>query len=75
MFHNIDEVKEFVECECMHVQYQHEDCFQCGGSLIDNCGSEEYFYSEEIENGAKFCSECCLEQFIVENIGISNYDQ
>lgn len=70
MFKTIKELRECIEEQSKNVSIQHQECGYCGGSLIDSCGCEEYFELQKYAPDEKFCSEHCLEQFLIEEIGI-----
>lgn len=70
MFKNIKELRECVEEQSKTIIIQHKECEYCGGSLIDSCGCEEFIELEKYAPDKKFCSEYCLEQYLIEDIGI-----
>lgn len=72
MFKDINELRNCIEVESVNITKQHEDCYYCGGSLIDNCGFEEFILYEEYAPGYKFCSEYCLEQYLLKEVGLEN---
>lgn len=70
MFKNLKELRECIEEQSKNVSIQHRECDCCGGSLIDSCGYEEFIELEKYAPDKKFCSEYCLEQYLIEDIGI-----
>ena len=70
MFKDIKELRNHIENESENIALQHQECDYCGGSLIDNCGYEEYIRLEEYAPDKRFCSEHCLEQYLLEFIGV-----
>lgn len=70
MFKNIKELKKHIEEESENITLQHQECEYCGGSLIDSCGYEEYVKLENYAPGKRFCSEYCLEQYLIDCIGV-----
>lgn len=70
MFKNIKELKKHIEEESENVALQHQECNYCGGSLIDSCGYEEYIKLENYAPDKRFCSEYCLEQYLIDCIGV-----
>ena len=73
MFENIDDLKEFIESYSRKIEIQHEECGECGGSLFDSCGYEEYVKEDKYAPDIKFCSEDCLEKYLIREIGIKTY--
>lgn len=70
MFKTIKELKECIKEQSKNVSIQHQECDYCGGSLIDSCGYEEFYELEKYAPNKKFCSEYCLENYLIEDIGI-----
>lgn len=70
MFKSLKELKECIEEYSKSIAIQHRECDYCGGSLIDSCGYEEFIELEKYAPDKKFCSECCLEEYLIEDIGI-----
>lgn len=70
MFQSLKELKECIEEQSKNITIQHEECTYCGSSLIDSCGYEEYFELQKYAPDKKFCSEYCLENYLIEDIGI-----
>lgn len=70
MFQSLQELKECIEEQGKNITIQHKECEYCGSSLIDSCGYEEYFELEKYAPNKKFCSEYCLENYLIEDIGI-----
>lgn len=72
MFKNIEQLRDCIEEKSQSIAIQHKECDYCGGSLIDSCGCEEFVKLDEYAPDKKFCSEYCLEQHLIEEIGIDN---
>ena len=72
MFRDIEDLRDCIEEFGEVVKCQHDECPQCGGSMIDSCGFEEYIKLEKYAPGLRFCSEECLEKYLIEEIGIQN---
>lgn len=70
MFKSLEELRECIEEKSKSIAMQHQECSYCGGSLIDSCGYEEFIELDEYAPDKKFCSEYCLEQHLIDDIGI-----
>ena len=65
MFKNIDELRKYIEWECPLIVNEPEVCFACGEILRDMEGYDQYYLCEEFTLG-KFCSEKCIEDYLIE---------
>lgn len=64
MFKNIEELREYVEEECVLIVNEPDCCHLCGGILKDDYGYDQYYLCEDFPD-EKFCSEECLVEYLI----------
>ena len=65
MFKTMNELKQYIEWECPLIVNEPERCCVCEKVLKDSEGYEQYYLCEEFTLD-KFCSEKCIENYLIE---------
>lgn len=75
MFRDLKELKEYVEDVCVSVIAEPEQCYICGKYLTNNVGFANYYLCDEFAPDEKFCSKECIEELLINKIGIEEDDK